>query len=166
MAGLYRVALVRPPPPSPPSSSFSAAALSRAASSALARLATRSAQPHSNARRSADSAAVPTSSAIDAGSFVFSPSSLLPVIAAVASATAATACGERKLDPTVVAILATDAGGDARIRKSCRRRSDISRMVRACSLCSEQNKSAFLWSRTLSYATSAFAADSASELWW
>ena len=88
------------------------------------------------------------------------------MIAAVASATAATACGERKLDPTVVAILATDAGGDARIRKSCRRRSDISRMVRACSLCSEQNKSAFLWSRTLSYATSAFAADSASELWW
>ena len=37
-------------------------------------------------------------------------------------------------------------------------------MVLLCSLCSLQNVSCFLWSRTLSYATSAFAADRASEL--
>ena len=165
IAGWYRVALVRLEASSF-SGSFSAAASALATSSALARRATRSAHPTRSERRSAVSPGLPASKAPSAGSFgALEPFGLEPPpdVAAMAAATAATAAGVRSALPPSAALDATTLGGGlARMRSSCLRRSDISRIVRLCRRCSEQKVSAARGSLTASYATSARAEESAS----
>ena len=87
-------------------------------------------------------------------------------MASAAAATARRASGEMT-SSAAAAPDATVGGGDARTRRSCRLRSDISRIVLPCSLCATQNASASRGSPTASYATSARAAESASlSPWW